>query len=143
MINQLLTSPRPGGLPGFGGAQIAGAPGAPVSPTASPTAAPAAATATTNPQTIGGGIAGVASKLEQKGIKLYKDKKKYNEWEFVYDITKDPTRSAVAPTPAANANGAAAPGAATSATPGTTPTTTPTTATPPPPPPPPAPTPTQ
>jgi hypothetical protein len=144
MINQLLTSPRPGGLPGFGGAQVAGAAGAPVSPTAAPTAAPAAATATTNPQTIGGGIAGVASKLEQKGIKLYKDKKKYNEWEFVYDISKDPTRSAVAPAPAANANGAAAPGAtssaATTTAPGTSPTTVSTTSTPPPPPPPPPPT---
>jgi hypothetical protein len=140
MINQLLTSPRPGGLPGFGGAQIAGAPGAPVVPTVAPAAAPASAT--TTPQTIGGGIAGIASKLEQKGIKLYNDKKKYNEWEFVYDITKDPTRTAVAPAPAANANGAAAPGAATT-TPGTTPTATPTTATPPPPPPPPAATPTQ
>jgi hypothetical protein len=142
MIKQLLTSPRPGGLPGFGGAQTVGAPAA---PTVAPTAA--AAPATNSPQTIGGGIAGIASKLEQKGIKLYNDKKKYNEWEFVYDITKDPTRTAVAPAPAANANGAAAPGAtsgaATTTTPGTTPTATPTTATPPPPPPPPAATPTQ
>lgn len=38
---------------------------------------------------IGGGIAGVASKLEDKGIKVYNDKENYNEWEFVYDMTKD------------------------------------------------------
>jgi hypothetical protein len=44
--------------------------------------------------TIGGGIAGVASKREQEGIKIYNTKKKYNEWEFVYDVTKDKTRGA-------------------------------------------------
>jgi len=36
-------------------------------------------------QVIGGGIAGVASKLEAYGIKVYKERNKYNEWEFVYD----------------------------------------------------------
>jgi len=39
---------------------------------------------------IGGGIAGVASKLEAEGIKRYEDRSKYNEWEFVYDLKKDP-----------------------------------------------------
>jgi hypothetical protein len=42
--------------------------------------------------TIGGGIAGVASKLEQEGIKIYNDHTAYNEWEFVYDSTKDTLR---------------------------------------------------
>jgi hypothetical protein len=61
MIYDLLTTPNPRGLaavqqaPGLGGQQI------------------------------GGGIAGVASKLEAEGIKVYGDRTKYNEWEFVYD----------------------------------------------------------
>src|SRR5439155_25250708 len=38
---------------------------------------------------IGGGIAGVASTLERAGIKVYNDKEKYNEWEFLYDLTKE------------------------------------------------------
>ncbi len=42
---------------------------------------------------VGGGIAGVASKYEQEGIKLYKERSAYNEWEFVYDMTKDRTRN--------------------------------------------------
>ncbi len=56
---------------------------------------PTAGTGAAQPigQTIGGGIGGIASKVEQEGIKRYNDKKKYNEWEFVYDITKDPTRT--------------------------------------------------
>jgi len=33
----------------------------------------------------GAGIAGVASKYEAQGIKIYKDHAKYNEWEFIYD----------------------------------------------------------
>jgi hypothetical protein len=40
-------------------------------------------------QTIGAGIAGVASKFEARGIKVYNDRTKYNEWEFVYDPRKD------------------------------------------------------
>ncbi len=35
------------------------------------------------------GIAGVASTAERKGIKIYNEKQKYNEWEFIYDLTKD------------------------------------------------------
>jgi hypothetical protein len=33
----------------------------------------------------GAGIAGVASKYQASGIKIYKDHAKYNEWEFIYD----------------------------------------------------------
>jgi hypothetical protein len=40
---------------------------------------------------IGGGIAGVASKFEGAGIKVYGDRTKYNEWEFIYDVRKDPS----------------------------------------------------
>jgi len=61
MIQRILTTPRPGGLPG------AGNPG----------------------QTIGGGIAGVATKYEGDSIKVYKERQKYQEWEFIYDIKDD------------------------------------------------------
>jgi hypothetical protein len=37
---------------------------------------------------IPGGLAGVASKLESDSIKIYGDRQKYNEWEFVYDMNK-------------------------------------------------------
>jgi hypothetical protein len=111
LINQLLTSPRPGGAPpGIGGMPQTGQPTidqygnpVPVNPltaasnAAQGAAAAAAAPVQAGPQIVGGGIAGVASKREQEGIKLYKEKKKYNEWEFVYDITKDPARTGVAP----------------------------------------------
>ena len=63
LINQILTTPRAGGLAG----------------TNQPTAG----------AMIGPGIAGVASTLERKGIKIYNEKQKYNEWEFIYDLTKD------------------------------------------------------
>ncbi len=38
---------------------------------------------------MGGGIAGVASEFKGPTIKIYNDRKKYNEWEFVYDQSKD------------------------------------------------------
>jgi hypothetical protein len=85
LIGQLLMTPRPGGLNGLSGSAAA-APG-------TTGIAPPAATG----QTIGGGIAGVASKREQEGIKVYREKTKYNEWEFVYDITKDPSRGGGVP----------------------------------------------
>ena len=100
LINQILTSPRPGGLNGLGGVPQGvdpfanptgvGTPGNATTGTlTAPTAAPTAPTA----QTIGGGMAGVASKYEQDGIKVYKEQKSYNKWEFVYDITQDPSRA--------------------------------------------------
>jgi hypothetical protein len=109
LINQLLTTPRPGGLNGLGVQQNAGTQQGNTTafgsfnsqqiPTtggfgAQPnTGTPAAALGTpAGGQTIGGGIAGVASKREQDAIKTYKDKTAYDEWEFVYDITKDPLR---------------------------------------------------
>jgi hypothetical protein len=41
-----------------------------------------------------GGIAGVASKLESESIKVYNDRSKYNEWEFIYDPRQDRTARA-------------------------------------------------
>jgi integrin beta 8 len=38
---------------------------------------------------VGGGIAGVASEYTGPAIKIYNERKKYNEWEFVYDQSKD------------------------------------------------------
>ena len=38
---------------------------------------------------VGGGIAGVASESTGPAIKTYNERKKYNEWEFVYDQSKD------------------------------------------------------
>jgi hypothetical protein len=38
-----------------------------------------------------GGIAGVASTAEGKGIHVVNDHAKYKEWEFVYDLKKDKT----------------------------------------------------
>jgi nucleoporin NUP42 len=39
--------------------------------------------------TAGGGIAGVASMADGKGIKLVNDQKKYKLWEFYYDMRKE------------------------------------------------------
>lgn len=62
MINKILTTPRGGmnmAIPGVQGLQI------------------------------GGGIAGFASLAESPSIKVYNERQKYNEWEFVYDMKKD------------------------------------------------------
>jgi type II secretory pathway pseudopilin PulG len=60
MIRNILTTPRPGGMP------------------------------QTNPggQTIGGGIAGVATTAEGEGVKVYNDRTLYQEWEFIFDPQK-------------------------------------------------------
>ncbi len=42
-------------------------------------------TAATGTQQLGAGIAGVASKFEAEGIKVYNERTAYQEWEFVYD----------------------------------------------------------
>ena len=38
--------------------------------------------------TIGGGIAGVASKYEAEGIMVINQRTKINEWEYIFDQTK-------------------------------------------------------
>lgn len=65
MIRGLLTQPRPGGAPMQSG------------------------TAGMNLN----GIAGVASTAERTGIKIYAERDKYNEWEFLYDLSKDRKRA--------------------------------------------------
>ena len=67
LINRLLTTPRPGGVAG---------------------AASAASRAAAAP-VFERGIAGVASTSEETGVKVYKGKESYREWEFVYDYRKD------------------------------------------------------
>ena len=56
VIRNLLTTPRQGGIPGQA-----------------------------NAAALGPGIVGVATKHEGVGIKLYAEREKYQEWEFVYD----------------------------------------------------------
>ncbi len=80
MINDILRNPRPS-QPGV-------APGQPL-----------------GGQQIGGGIAGIASKSEDSAIMVYNDRSNYNEWEFVFDYTKQkplPTAGGSIGTPAAN-----------------------------------------
>jgi type II secretory pathway pseudopilin PulG len=60
MIRNILTTPRPGGMP----------------------------QANPGGLTIGGGIAGVASNGEGEGVKVYNDRTLYQEWEFIYDSAK-------------------------------------------------------
>jgi hypothetical protein len=81
MIQNILTTARPGGMP------------------------------QTNPgtQTIGGGIAGVASNGEGEGVKVYNDHTLYQEWEFIFDSAKqkqipNPNITGVGGTPADRMN---------------------------------------
>jgi hypothetical protein len=64
MINNMLTSPR---QPPTGTGAVAAQPAG---------------------QQIGGGIAGVASTSEAASIMIYHDRSNYNEWEFIFDYTK-------------------------------------------------------
>jgi type II secretory pathway pseudopilin PulG len=61
MIQQILTTPRPGGMP-----------------TANPGTAPV----------IGGGIAGFASNADSDSIMVYNDHQNYGQWEFIFDPNK-------------------------------------------------------
>lgn len=78
LINGLLTTARPGGLAGIGRGQV-----------------------------IGGGIAGVASTSEGDAIMVYHDRTNYNEWEFIFDPSRqhypppNPVSGAAIGTPAA------------------------------------------
>ena len=63
-IGQTLTRPRPGGLVGLRATQ---------------------GRADNTDRTFIGGVAGVASKTEERGVKLYRGRGTYNEWEFVFD----------------------------------------------------------
>jgi hypothetical protein len=64
LIRRMLTTPNPRGLQGV-----------PTAPTAQQPTTPM--------------LAGVASNLEAESIKVYNDRTKYNEWEFLYDPRLD------------------------------------------------------
>ncbi len=91
MIRNILTTPRPGGMP----QGVAGA------------------------QTIGGGIAGVATTAEGEGVKVYNDRTLYQEWEFIYDPAKqkrlpNPNATGAGGTPADRMNQGSQPQTTTS-----------------------------
>jgi hypothetical protein len=91
MIRNILTTPRPGGMP----------------------------TGAMGGQVIGGGIAGFASNGEGEGVKVYNDHSLYQEWEFVFDpakvkvIPNPNVASSGMGTPASQMPGASAPGQGT------------------------------
>lgn len=70
LIRKLLTTPNPRGLAGTQQQGLGGQPAL-------------------GGQGIGGGIAGVASKKESDSIKVYNERQKYQEWEFIYDYRQD------------------------------------------------------
>lgn len=113
MIQQILTSPRPGGAPGYGpygpqagafdpstGSPYGTNPGANGNPPQPPSGigasgigssvmgASAASLAGTPGSVVGAGIAGVASNADSEGIMVYNDHTNYKEWEFIFDPTK-------------------------------------------------------
>ena len=87
MIRNILTTPRPGGMPQqLGGGGV-----------------------------VGGGIAGVASTAEGEGVKVYNERTLYEEWEFIYDPQKqkqipNPNVSGAGGTPADRMNQGTQPG---------------------------------
>jgi type II secretory pathway pseudopilin PulG len=86
MIRNILTTPRPGGMP-MGNA---------------------------GGQTFGGGIAGVASTAEGEGVKVYNERTLYQEWEFIFDPSKqkqipNPNGAGLGGTPAGNMNSGQSP----------------------------------
>jgi hypothetical protein len=89
MIRNILTTPRPGGMPqGNGGGQM-----------------------------FGGGIAGVASTGEGEGVKVYNERSLYQEWEFIFDPAKqkripNPNGGGLGGTPAGQQQGITNPGQA-------------------------------
>jgi hypothetical protein len=62
------------------------------------------AVTTGNQLTTGGGIAGVASNADGKGIKLVNDQKKYKLWEFYYDMRAEQNAGAPGLGQGANTN---------------------------------------
>jgi hypothetical protein len=72
------------------GSAFGSTPGTSPGTTGSPLTGSVVGGANVGGQTLGGGgIAGFASKAERTGIKIYNEKHKYNEWEFIYDYAKD------------------------------------------------------
>ena len=67
VIRGILSAPRPGGLAGMRNSRRA----------------------QTLQGAFQGGIAGVATKAQEMGVKRYGGRESYHEWEFVYDYRKD------------------------------------------------------
>ena len=67
VIRGILSSPRPGGLAGIRNNR----------------------SAQSSQGSFEGGIAGVATKAQEMGVKRYGGRESYHEWEFVYDYRKD------------------------------------------------------
>jgi len=95
VIQRLLTQPRQpppgvfsGNAPSGGNGQFGNSSGPITNPGGSFMASGPAANGG-NGQFGGGGIAGVASKHEGKGIKLVNERDRIEEWEFIYDYGKD------------------------------------------------------
>jgi len=92
-IRGQLFNPRQTGIPGQRGMRVIGSVGGPL--TGSPAMAPGqgmlGSRSGQNVPGAAGGIAGVASKLDQKSIRTYEGRSKYDEWEFIYDPRKDTT----------------------------------------------------
>jgi hypothetical protein len=83
IIQRLLTTPRPGGLAGLqAGADQTGT-------------GPAGAQGASFQE----GVAGVASKSEQFGVKVYKGQESYNLWEFVFDYRDEQTAAGMTNAP--------------------------------------------
>jgi type II secretory pathway pseudopilin PulG len=100
VIQQLLTQPRqppPGVLgsatvPSGGATGLGGTPATSMSGGSTFTLSGPALNGTTAGglgQMGAGGIAGVASKYEGRGIKLINERERIEEWEFIYDFAKD------------------------------------------------------
>jgi len=89
LLNNMLTQPRPGGMPvansgGFG-TSFTTPPGVTAgSPIGAPVAVPTSGMGTT----MGGGLAGVASTLDADSIMVCGDHTNYHEWEFIFDPSK-------------------------------------------------------
>ena len=130
-VSSVGTTPTPQGQPGTSANGII------QNLLTTPRQAPGASSSTTSgfgttTPGITGGIAGVASKYEGTGIKIIHDRKKYKEWEFVYDFKNDSGKGQQIPGQAPGQNGQVTPNGL--GVPGTTtgtgaPTATPTTGT--------------
>lgn len=92
-IRGQLFNPRQTGIPGQRGRRVFGSSGGPLagSPAMAPGQGMFGSRSGQNVPGAAGGIAGVASKLDQKSIKTYEERSKYDEWEFIYDPRKDTT----------------------------------------------------
>jgi hypothetical protein len=110
MINNILMNPRP--IPTGQGIQPAGGTQAGGTPSGGPQSLGQSIGAPLGGQVFGGGIAGVASKSENAAIMVYNDRTNYNEWEFLFDVTRQ------APLPNLNAGGIGTPAANLGGSPG-------------------------